>query len=65
MNSLRTSMTDSKARFHSATDRRRAHAGHLNPELAVRIPLRLMRENDLETVAPEVMGAARSFLVDG
>jgi hypothetical protein len=24
-----------------------------------------MRENDLETVAPEIMGAARAFLVGG
>jgi hypothetical protein len=35
----------------------------LNPELGDRVPLRLMRENDLETVAPEIMGAARAFLV--
>jgi hypothetical protein len=31
----------------------------LNPELGDRVPLRLMRENDLETVAPEIMEAAR------
>ena len=37
----------------------------LNPELGDRVPLRLMKENDLETVAPEIMGAARAFLVDG
>jgi len=37
----------------------------LNPELGDRVPLRLMRENDLETVAPELMGAARAFLVGG
>jgi len=37
----------------------------LNPELGDRVPLRLMRENDLETVAPEIMGAARAFLVGG
>jgi Protein of unknown function (DUF2384) len=35
----------------------------LNPELGDRVPLRLMRENDLETVAAEIMGAARAFLV--
>lgn len=34
-----------------------------NPELDDRVPLRLMRENDLEAVVPEVMGAARAFLV--
>ena len=37
----------------------------LNPELAHRVPLRLMRENDLEKVAPEIMGTARAFLVGG
>jgi len=37
----------------------------LNPELSDRVPLRLMRENDLEIVAPEIMGAARVFLVGG
>jgi hypothetical protein len=37
----------------------------LNPELGDRVPLRLMRENDLETVAPEIMGAARAFFVGG
>jgi hypothetical protein len=37
----------------------------LNPELGDHVPLRLMRENDLEKVAPEIMGAARAFLVGG
>ena len=37
----------------------------VNPELGDRVPLRLMRENDLETVAPEIMGAARAFLAGG
>src|SRR3954470_14535205 len=37
----------------------------LNPELGDRVPLRLMRENDLEKVAPEIMGAARAFLLGG
>jgi len=37
----------------------------LNPGLGDRVLLGLMRENDLETVAPEVMGAARAFLVGG
>jgi hypothetical protein len=37
----------------------------LNPELGDRVPLRLLRENDLETVAPEIMGAARAFLAGG
>jgi hypothetical protein len=37
----------------------------LNPELGDRVPLKLLREGDLETVGPEVMGAARAFLVGG
>jgi hypothetical protein len=37
----------------------------LNPELGDRVPIRLMRENDLEKVAPEIMGAARAFLIGG
>ncbi len=37
----------------------------VNPELGDRVPLRLIRENDLETVAPEIIGAARAFLVGG
>jgi hypothetical protein len=37
----------------------------LNPELGDRVPLRLMRESDLETVAPEIMGAMRAFLAGG
>jgi hypothetical protein len=37
----------------------------LNPELGDRVPLRLMRDNDLETVAAEIMGAARAFLAGG
>jgi hypothetical protein len=36
-----------------------------NGKLGDRVPLRLMRENDLEIVAPEIMGAARAFLVGG
>ena len=37
----------------------------LNPELGDRVPLKLMREGDLEAVGPEIMGAARAFLVGG
>jgi hypothetical protein len=37
----------------------------LNPELGDRVPLRLMRESDLESVASEIMGAARAFMVGG
>lgn len=34
----------------------------VNPELGDRVPLRLLREGDLDAVAPEVLGAARAFL---
>ena len=37
----------------------------LNPELGDRVPLKLMREGELETAGPEIMGAARAFLVGG
>lgn len=37
----------------------------VNPELGDRVPLRLMREGDLHTVAPEVLRAARAFLAGG
>jgi hypothetical protein len=37
----------------------------LNPELEDRVPIRLLREQDLEAVGPEVVGAARAFLVGG
>jgi hypothetical protein len=37
----------------------------LNPELDDRVPIRLMREGDLEKVMPEIMGAARTFLTGG
>jgi hypothetical protein len=34
----------------------------LNPELKDRVPIRLLREGDLEKVGPEILGAARAFL---
>ncbi len=37
----------------------------LNPELGDRSPVKLLREGDLDTVAPAIMGAARSFLIGG
>jgi len=37
----------------------------LAPELGDRVPLGLMRENDLEKVAPEIMGTARALHVGG
>jgi hypothetical protein len=37
----------------------------LNPELDDRVPARLLREENIETVGPEVLGAARAFLIGG
>ena len=37
----------------------------LNPELDDRVPIRLIREEDLDTAGPEVLRAARSFLAGG
>jgi hypothetical protein len=34
----------------------------VNPELGDRVPLRLLRENDIDAVAPAVLSAARAFL---
>lgn len=37
----------------------------LNPELGDRVPLRLLRENEIDAVAPAVLSAARAFLAEG
>jgi hypothetical protein len=37
----------------------------LNPELNDRTPIRLLREEDIELVGPEILGAARAFLAGG
>lgn len=37
----------------------------VNPELGDRVPLRLLREGDLEVIAPEVLAAARAFIAGG
>jgi hypothetical protein len=37
----------------------------VNPELGDRTPIRLLREGELETVAAEVLGAARAFIAGG
>lgn len=37
----------------------------LNPELGDRVPVRLMREGDVATVGPQILGAARAFLAGG
>ena len=37
----------------------------LNPDLDDRVPIRLIREEDLEIVGPEILRAARSFVAGG
>ena len=37
----------------------------VNPELGDRVPLRLIREGDLDIVGAEVLRAARAFLAGG
>ena len=34
----------------------------VNPELGDRVPLRVLRDGDLTTVGPEILGAARAFI---
>ena len=36
-----------------------------NPELEDRVPLRLMRENEIDAVAPAILNSAREFLAGG
>ncbi len=43
----------------------RAWLTGVNPELGDRVPLRLLRENDIDAVAPAILNAARSFLAGG
>jgi len=37
----------------------------INPELGDRVPIRLLKENDLDQVAPLVLSAARAFSAGG
>lgn len=37
----------------------------LNPELDDRVPLRLLREGDIEEVGPKILTAARAFVAGG
>lgn len=37
----------------------------VNPELGDRVPLRLLRERDIDAVAPAILSAARAFLAGG
>lgn len=37
----------------------------VNPELGDRVPIRLLREGNLESIAVEVLGAARAFIAGG
>lgn len=37
----------------------------VNPELGDRVPIRLLREGDLNVIGPEVMAAVRAFIAGG
>ena len=37
----------------------------VNPELGDRVPARMMRENEIDAVAPAVLSATRAFLAGG
>lgn len=37
----------------------------VNPELGDRVPVRLLREGEISTIAPDVLGAARAFVAGG
>jgi hypothetical protein len=37
----------------------------LNPELRDRVPIRWLRDKEIETIGPEILGAARAFLAGG
>lgn len=37
----------------------------VNPELGDRVPIRLLRDGDLNVIGPEVLGAVRSFIAGG
>jgi hypothetical protein len=37
----------------------------VNPELGDRVPVRLLREGDLNIIGPEVMAAVRAFIAGG
>ncbi len=37
----------------------------VNPELGDRVPIRLLREGDVNIIAPEVLGAVRAFIAGG
>ena len=40
-------------------------SGLLNPELQDRTPIRLLQEEDVEKVGPELLNAMRAFLAGG
>src|ERR1039457_5158323 len=42
----------------------RAWLTGVNPELGDRVPLRLMRENEIDAVAPAILSAVRAYLGD-
>jgi len=52
-------------RDYDSTDVVRAWLTGVNPELGDRVPIRVLRDGDLNAVAGEVLGAARAFIAGG
>jgi len=50
---------------HDSPDVVQAWLTGVNPELGDRVPLHLMRENEIDAVAPAILSAARAFLAGG
>ena len=50
---------------HDAPTVAQAWLTGINPELRDRTPIRLLREQDLETVGPEVLAAVRAYIAGG
>jgi hypothetical protein len=59
---LRVAMLISK---HDGKEIAQAWFTGLNPQLNDRSPARLLREGDIDDVGPEVIAAARAFVVGG
>jgi hypothetical protein len=36
----------------------------VNPELGDRVPLRLMRDNEIDAIAPAILSAVRAYISD-
>jgi hypothetical protein len=52
-------------RAHDSARVAQAWLTGINPELGDQVPLRLLREGELDTVGPRIRGAAMAFVVSG